>query len=540
MQSILAVIVIVGSVLGLAFAGLSRSGALRNAQKPALKAAGLRPLFLFLAGVIVLIFLATLPSARPFSPGLTLGWGFLIGAILGLYVLFQSPGGDESARVVGPLSAASLGPALILLIFRGYPNDALIGCALGAALVAVLGGSVLRPLAALTTSVASDAMDRVRAAEFFAMATAAVAAGAWLGIERFPRPAPAAPAGGYWVLPALLLTAGMLASIGFRLGRSDTARRWGALATGWMAASVATLVATALSFRVFPDISGLLPLYGLIAFAFILGMLPADDPAERGSARPMALAFSAILIVLALAAIVFREFQGYGQALALIAALLVLAPTYLLGKERTNALAQSLGAGSATMLLLFVLFRLFNERMGRGWMLDFQQQYDFIAVLLGAGACFALLAFTRSALEHARSVTGAGKSPVAGLLPRTLLLAVLVAVVPLAIAAVWGTKTVGAFLGGLVVAEGVWMMLAAWATGPERDDVLSATPHAALVTMALVAVQFSPLILALEFSRGTKLIVISIITLALIAWALLDTWQRGRAGETEVAHEDVA
>ncbi|HEY3417203.1 MAG TPA: hypothetical protein VGM23_09995 [Armatimonadota bacterium] len=534
MQSILAIIVIVGSVLGLAFAALSASGAQRTSRWQAFTTAGLRPLFLFAAGAIVLLFLATVPSFHPFSSGLTLGWGFLIGALLGLYVLYQAPGEDESARVVGTLAAACLGPGLILLIFRGYPNEALIGCALGAVLLAVISGSVLRPLALIAPSVDSDAMDRVRAADLFAMATAAVAAGAWLGIERFPRPAPAAPQGGYWVLPVLLLTAGMLATIAFSVGRRAT-QRWNTLVTGSIAGIAAAVVAGVLSIRVFPKLPGLLPLYGLLAFAFILGMLLTDDGAERASARPTAFAFSTVLIVLALAAISFKGFQGYGQTLALISAVLVLAPTYL-NKERANALAQSLGAGGVTVLLLLVLFRLFNERAGHGWILDFQQQYDFIAVILGAGACFALLAFTKSTLEHARG----RKSPIAGMLPRTILLGVLLTIVPLTIAAVWGTKTVGAFLGGLVLAETIWMMLAAWTTGPDRDEVLAAAPHAILLAMALVIVQFTPLILSFEFSRPTKLILISIVTLGLIAWALIDTWRQGRNAALEVADEHVA
>ena len=48
---------------------------------------------------------------------------------------------------------------------------------------------------------------------------------------------------------------------------------------------------------------------------------------------------------------------------------------------------------SNPVLLLLTLNRVFLERVGRSWALDFQQHYDYLAVVLGIGACFALMAF---------------------------------------------------------------------------------------------------------------------------------------------------
>lgn len=539
MQITLATIAAAVSILGLAFANLSPQSGPRGARWQALISVGLHHLAAFTAFWIVVLFLFTVPSSRPFAPGLSLGWGFLIGAILGLYAIFEAAGNMEGdgwvARSVGLLSAACLGPSLILLIFRGYPNEALMGCAFGAVLVAAIWSSILRLLYAERTTEKRDTLSCYRGVEIFAVATVVVAAGARLGIDHFPRSAPAALGGGYWVLPALLLAASALAVIVLSSDRQDRLRRWLILADGLVAAAIAVVLTAVLQVKLLPELAWEVPLYGLLAFGFLLSVLiQAESTTESDQApRPTVLAFGALLIALTLAAVAFKRLHGYGEALALVAALPIVAVAYL-GRERSREpVAESLALGGLTMVVLLMLYRVFLEKAGRGWALDFQQHYDYLAVILGSSACFGLLAFTMQGMERVIGAIGAGAIRLRALMARTALLGLLVAVVPLALAAVWGVKAVGGFLAGLVVAEAIWMMLSAWVVGKERGQVLAAAPHIYFIGTALVAIQFSPLVLALELTRAHKLIIVAIITVAAIIWVLADAFRHPRPQEGE-------
>jgi hypothetical protein len=93
-----------------------------------------------LVTVVVLIllgFLATLPTHPPFAAGQRLGGGFLAGGIFALaaaWMMRTRIGGYATAMCAW----ATLGVGLTFWEFRGYPDDALMGFALAACLVAFL------------------------------------------------------------------------------------------------------------------------------------------------------------------------------------------------------------------------------------------------------------------------------------------------------------------------------------------------------------------------------------------------------------------
>lgn len=534
MQNILAVITAGASVLGLVYANLPRRNMPRSSRWRAMTAAGLRPLLIFTVCWLLVFFLLTTPTFPPFSSGLTLGWGFLIGGILGLYAFVAASGEmpDRYARTVGLLSAAALGPALILLIFHGYPNEALVGCALGAVLVGAIASSTLRPLAANSDGAEADARSAYRGVEVFALLTTAIAAGTRLAIEHFPAPANAPVYGGYWAFPVLMVMAGTLAVILLSYERPGKWQRWSALLNGIGAAAVMVILTAVLQVKLLPALAWQLPLYGLLAFGFVLAVFMRERQAEEGEDfRPVTLAFAAVLLALVVVAVAFQQLQGYGEALALLPALLLVAVTYLGYARRSEPVGESLAVGGVSVVLLLMLYRLFLETTGRGWRLDFQQQYDLFSLLLGAGACFGLLAFAARGMARAQQVADAGKSSLRVLLARTVLLGIFVTAAPVALAAVWGVKSVGAFLAGLVVGEAVWMLLAAWTVGKERAHVLMVAPHLFFVAAALIAVQFSPLAISADFSRMTKLAILGAITLGILIWVFIDAIGRAREAD---------
>jgi hypothetical protein len=536
MATVLAAVAVGAAVLGLIYANLSPQDEASLTRRRMLLTGEFRPVLLFAAASVVLLFLLSLPAAKPFSPGLTLGWGVLIGGLLGLYVLYEAAGTSteegSAARAVGVLSAAALGPGAVLLIFHGYPNQALMGCAIGAVLMAAIGWAVLQPLVARPAGDGDDPLAWCRGVEVFALATVAICAGCNLGIDHFPRAHPGHFAGGYWSFPALATAVAALAvAVVSGVGGSDGKR--GLLLRALAPGAAVVVLTGALGARLLPKLAWDLPLYGLLAFGFIIAALghSADDD---GNPRPVALTFGAVLLVLAVVAVAFRRLHGYGEALALAAGLPVVAVAYLRGGRGREAVAGAAGIGAVSILLLMLLNRLFLEHSFSTWALDFQQHYDMLAVVLGIGACFALMAFAARGAEQA----GQGGSA-AALLPRTVFLGLAVAVVPLALAVLWGAKAIGAFLIGLVFAQATWMLLAAWTVGDDRKRVLIGAPQLLCVAATLVAIELGPRVLALELSRGHKLIIAGALMLVAVIWVVADAWRRS-AGGGERADEDAA
>jgi hypothetical protein len=313
------------------------------------------------------------------------------------------------------------------------------------------------------------------------------------------------------------------------------------LACGLAAAGLVVVIAAVLQVKLLPELAWELPLFGLLAFGLVLwGLMQGEQAAEKEEEfRPVALAFGAVLVALAVSTVAFRRLHGYGETLVLLSALPVVAVAYLgrgssrdpsspRGESRGEPITESLGVGAFSLVLLLALYRVFSERAGRAPALDFQQHYDFLGVIIGSAACFGLLAFTAQGIDAARPrIEASAKGPWA-LIGRAILLGAFLAAVPMALGAVWGAKALGAFLAGLVVAQATWMMLAAWVVGEDRERVLATAMHIYLMAAALITVQFSPLVLGLELRRAQKLWIVGIITALAIIWVAATESRRAR------------
>lgn len=512
MQTLLSAVATAACALGIVYAFLSQRGSPREATSVWF------PRFLTYAALLsIVLFLMTVPSESPFSPGMTLGWGFLAGAAASLlgFVAFGNGRSAEHAATIGALSLGALGPAVMLLAFPGYPTEALIGCALGATLPAVLCAGLML----------GREQERVGCTflEWLALAAVISAAGAWLGMEHFPRLVPGSAAGGYWAVPALTVAAGAL---GLALsGGLDDQRS--TLLPGLLAGVVAILVVAALQWRMLPELHWSVPVFGVVAIGLIRSALASDD------ARPVALAAGSVLVALALTALAFRTLQGYGQALALAAALPLVAVTK---PHEASPMLRPLLLGAFVVAILLMLYRVFLEGAGRGYELDFQQTYNILALILGLGAAFAVLLL---AGNTEGSTAHADVEPATGAFVRAAGMGFVAAVAPVLVAAVLGLRAEGAFLVGLILAETVWMLMAAWSTGADRKAALSAVPHALLAVGFLSAVQFTPLMLSFSWTRAARASLVAVVGVVVLLGLMWDA-RSHKDMRQEAGHDSAA
>jgi hypothetical protein len=486
------------STLAIVAAGLAVLGVLPvlPALWRGLRAPGVAAVLGVGAAAAVLPALVALPVDKPFAPGFGLGLGFLIGGALTWLTL-----ASELPPVRGgalALSAAALGPALALWRFHGDPSDVLMGLALGAPVVAAVGGGAARALR----------VPRARTAELCAVATVLVVAGVRLGMAHFPRVNPAATAGGYWAVPPLLVAGAalVLLIVGYR-----ATRPWW---PGIAGAAATVLFLLVLQLRLLPQLTWSAAAVGGAAFLLFLGLL-AREERDDAQFRPLTLAIGLTLAALLTAAFAFRGLAGYGEVLALLPALALLAAVYPSGDDN---LTPALGLGTLTVCALFVLTRLLFERFGHTRGLDFQNYYDVLTLLLGVGITLGM---------HA-ALSGAPPR----LWPTTVRLAgvSLGAVgVPLALLALWGARALTAFLTGLGMGALLWMVLAAATTRDDRTRTLAGPPHALLLLAAIAAAQVAPRLFVKELATGKKVTVVVALTVFAALWVLVDTLARGRA-----------
>lgn len=514
MQTLLAGVATGASLLGLIYAWLARRATKQASGWSKLIQDGWALAPAAGASAAALAFLFTLPYKPPWSPGLLMGWGILIGALCALLAVGEAatdPAGDAWAgRCAALLSLAAIGPSLILIIFRGDPTDALIGCAIGSAAVAIGCLGLLAPAAA---SGAESAGALCRGVESYLLAVGAVVAGSYLAMGSYPRATPFAEAGGYWAIPGLLMAIAALVLILLSGGKGAILTTGRLLATGVASALAAALAAGLMRWKLLPELAWT-PLayaaagFGLTAFLF----LREDDATGDHPGRPTFPALATALAALLVGALGFQASGGYGQALALVAATVVVMLLHGGRPSARGAMAGAMSSGGAALLLLLAWYRLYSDDVPHWRTLDFQQHYQFLAVTLGAGAVFAVLSHVAKGAANLKSRAGLKRIqmlPVAGI-------GLMAVAAPLFLAGFWGERATAAFLGGLVVSEVVWMLLVAWSTGEDRSLAIASAPHAYLLGSALIAAHLTHIVVDLESTRVQKIYAISVLAVIVL------------------------
>ena len=429
-----------------------------------------------------LLFLLTLPTTPPFSPGQRLGVGCLIGGVFGLLAAAGCLGLARREEPYWPypgilaLSLALAAVSLAFLLFGGDPGSALLGCALGFGMIAGLtrlmmggeGGHSLEAAAALAATLAATCL---------------------LAVAHFDKPA----LRGWWAFPLALAAAWVLAQAVAHAGAATKRSPAIRVAAAALLAAVLTLLGGLLLAR---RLGPLDPLAALLVTGFVTAALIvwltnalAGEPQVRGPALPAAL--SALLMLFALV-LGFKLLQGFGAGLALLGAWAVIASGLARGGARSFLPIQMLIFGAN-----FLLLRLFLERIGAGPG-DVQPDlhYTLIGVLLGA-----LLPVVSLSL-YARPGLG-----------RTLLLGLLTAASPLILVTLWGPDAAVGLLLGLIVAPALAVV-----TQPEAESWLA---PAGLVSLglALVTVQFGEVFATLYLApRAHKVYLAGGIAVLVLLW----------------------
>ena len=511
--------------------GAWRPGLLRDIRDPAAL-----PFYSLLAWSALLgaaFFIATLPTRPPFSPGQGMGRGFLLAAVLIIIsllvvrVLRAQPA--VAARVplaLGGWAVATVG--IVLLVWRAQPAPALIGAALAAALLGIvmrfglgaLHGGAQDEAARRTDDAGEDA--QVLALMLIAGAVATVFARA-----HFPeRPE-------LWPLPVALAAATLLGALAAdavakSVGRGAIASLIGVL----VALAAAALVAIGLLHQ---PLSAAAYAVGLVfsgLAAWVLwGVSPARSP-EQGLAEALRVGVIAGLLAFAGYVIEFRIQAGLGACLALIAGLL-----FIMLSRRSRPDEQA-GARPAWLLqpllsfgLLFVLYRLFLERVAVPRGADLTVHYVLIGVVLGALTPFVWTAFNVASRRAAARRLNAAEADGGGLveatrlvITRTAWLGVFTVAPPLLVLVLWREQAALGFVVGLLVAQPLLLLMPALDAScaglkPRPPSLSSLSPGLLCVGCALAAAQFSPLLLPLtDMPRLEKALLAGVVAVVLAAW----------------------
>jgi hypothetical protein len=513
MESILAWIGLGAGILGAATSFVTASLAPQPppAQRPRI-APGL------VLGIVLtaIFFLLTLPTQPPFSPGQRLGWGFLIGGAVGLVAAVGAARTDRADRSYWPypaavtLSLALAGCSLVILLFRGDPTDALLGCALGLAMIGGIFRTILptQPAAAE----AGDPVDAPLAAyalEASAIMAVTLAAGCSLAVYHFHE----SGLRGWWAyLPALA----SLWIAGQTVASIPSAHRVVArypLLWAMAAAAFSLVLVLVFGWRVGAKLEpaeslGLLLVAGSVTAALIAWLaIGAEDKPWLGAVRAHALGAMLMLFLVVLS---FKLLAGFGAAVALMVGWAVAGPLLGLRSPARRAPAQALAVGANLLLL-----RLFLERSG-GTVgeVELSLHYALIGVVIGA-----LLPFVYSSLHLRRG------------LGRTLMLGALGALSPVALLALWGPDAALGLLAGLVGAQALALMLLPLAQANPEVALWQAPTSLLALGTALVAAQFSrPFAFLYDMPRVYKTYLAVGIAAAVILWVIamaLVQW-RGR------------
>jgi hypothetical protein len=467
--------------------------------------------------VALVLFLLTLLSRPPFAPGGRLGVGILIGGAIGAVVAWLSardartaPGSAATPFAVpGSLGAAVIGAALVSLIYRGDPTDALVGL--------ILGQSVV-----LLFSEGSGA----RSVSIFLGAGAAVAAGVCLAIGQYEdmNAAERLAVGGklWWSLPVLALAALLVGLIVATLAsRSPVARS--ALTPVVGGALLALLAAR------FPRYWSLLLapaagyLSGLLAAA--LAAPPAEGDGVTSDELPAASAFLTALLLLVLLIVAYRLHRGLGIALAALG---------FAGSATVITHYSPRIAGPGLLLLaLASLFRLFYSAQNlESTSIYLTAHYALIGLAAGCLAPLGLGLLGRPAIEEAQGSGLRALSPEPRALSRSAVLGqvLVVVVLPLVMLLLWGLKASAGMVLGLAVGQAflAFLVLIEGAEGRAGRAALAA-PASAVLLLAVICVQLlAPLApLVEDWTRLQRAIALLILVALLPLWTLVS--RRGRS-----------
>jgi len=461
--------------------------------------------------VLTLVFWGvSLCTAPPFSPGQTLGWGFLIGGILGAIMVLAMPrfdalgcvGSTRAGYLLGCCASfwALFGASLTYSIFHGYPQEALVGFAIGAVMAAVLARAVG----------AGSQIPPHQFADLWMLFAVLIAAGTVLSVLHFNSNIERA----WWPLPILLATTVCIAAyIGAEIGSAGRlSERPGASFV--LSALVASMLLLALgaiyAWRIADDWQFFAVVAAGVAVAAVITWLAASVGSTDDPTRGVEASAASAVLVIALAVVAFRLWGGLGIALGLIGGWSVILPaaglcvsvTSLPPTAGSEAIPRALRT-AITFGLTIVLFRVFMEyyRTDLGTT-DLRIHYTFVGALLG----FVVpVVFTAWVLRLGSKLWSLA------------LVSLLAAASPLVLFVLWEIKAAMGYMLGLALAAAGALMGV-----PSRKAAGDARDYTAplVIGAQLVAIQFITPMMTIEDTRTTRVWVLAAVVLLGVIWLI--------------------
>jgi hypothetical protein len=451
------------------------------------------PLFLLAgAAAALLLFLLTLPSRPPFAPGGRLGVGVLIGAVSAALVawgLRRREGAAAPLGIAGVLGAALVPAALVMLIYRGDPWDALMGILLGQ------GVLLLFPEASVRAGEEGAAAGRIG---LFLGASATAVAGVLLAISRYEDfHTPERLALGtklWWSAPLLVLAAVVAGALVAALVVRTPAQR---ALVGLLVGAVLLALFGARFPRYWPLM--LPPAAGYVTGALLVALAATVESDRR---RALSALLGALLVLILLIA-AYRLQAGLGIALAALG--FAGAAVALPGGDGAAEASSSPQPGAAflaglQLLALGALFRVFYAAQDlESTSIYLTAHYVLIGLVAGCLMPIGLGLLARATARDDDGQASGGSAP--GSLYQSdpwltpLAQGIATVALPLAMLLLWGLKAAAGVVLGLVVGQAFLLLLLLLEgdrpSSPSGRAAVAA-PVAPVLLVAVIAIQLLP------------------------------------------------
>ena len=475
--------------------------------------------------VTVVLWAFAVRTDPPFSAGQKLGHGFLIGGILGAMMCLVT-------NRLGPLCtvdsfrarlltlievafAAVFGVALVLTIFSSDPADAMVGYALGSVMASILGF-----YARMFRSETEDYLILT-----WCLVGLTAAAGTWLAVAHFAT----CVQRHFWPLPVLIITTALVACLiaQFLVRESSADSKWASssVLVGIVGAFLTIAVSCVYAWQ-FGKIWKLLEVvaFGNGALALcawvILGALTGGkDRAFRLDAASLS-----AVIVLAFAVAEFKLWSGLGIAIGLAAAWTIGLPTIAVSKRGTSDASARTIANVLSILLAFVLFRLFITRyqpvLSRT---DLHVHYSFVGAILGVVIPF-LFASSMHRVKLLVSSRQGTRADICALRSAGWL-GVCAVAAPLIIYLVWQLKAAVGFMFGSTASLVFFLICQLFhesvSNQPEGRSLADYMVSLFIIAMQLSAIQFIRPFIDWSPTRLQQLIILSVAVVVGLGWFAL-------------------
>lgn len=457
--------------------------------------------------LITLVFwLLSLQTRAPFSSGQTLGYGFLIGGVLGSFAT-GSRGYMRAAPALSRLLAMSflalLGASVTLLLFRAYPQHSLQGFAIGCVMTVLVAAAFGERLTSSTNGVS------------FAVVSVVLSAATVLAVYRFD----SVTERQWWSLPVFIGMISILSSLVAAEIRTGALNRLTAASARWLSALISaalTIGITAIvAWRAAHDLRVFYAAaVGAVALGVAAWLLDRSDDDRLVGLEKSAIAAG---LVVAFYMVEFKVMAGLGVGIGLIAAWSLV--SQLLPREVPSDDAVSPAITSAGLVTLFgfgttlLLLRLFIQQYrSEIGTRELEMHITLIGALVGA-----LLPAVLAACAM-RGGYGSVNLPRWVISAQGLAAGLAAALIPFAIYLLWEVRALTGLCFGLALGVGLLLGMTRAIEEIDARKVGLAVLFAA--GGLLMACQFGDYLLNLEVTRSMKFWTLGVAAAALALWVV--------------------